>query len=293
MISGFMLLSLLSIVLCQECEPQTMTITEFIQPTISEPLVECSADQPCHDGSCCSRYGFCGDTFSYCSPTEKCLSNCWEDDHEEMFIDWEFVDGVDYTCSTANSFSLTFSDSPAAYFEDILNALNQRNVKATFFVLGREIAGKEHLLRMAHETGHQIASQGWSHTDFTTLSTVQLKRELNNTARTIKKITGQAPRFVRPPRGFVDQETALIIKSFGYRIVLWNLDSLDWQINFEKGSGDDVANIVEVHIAKANGESKIMNMHDGYYQTAGAIDRVIDIVSSHGYEMLRVDECLQ
>ena len=74
--------------------------------------------------------------------------------------------------------ALTFDDGPRADTTSVLLAgLDERDAKATFFLIGRQIAGNEDLVERMEEEGHQVGSHTWNHVRLTDLSQDTLRRE--------------------------------------------------------------------------------------------------------------------
>lgn len=95
--------------------------------------------------------------------------------------------------------ALTFDDGPSPWTAPILDLLSEHNARATFFVLGANIAGGERDLRRAVEEGHELGLHGWSHRRLPELSASEIQAEMNDTQAEIERITGAVPRLWRPP----------------------------------------------------------------------------------------------
>ena len=107
----------------------------------------------------------------------------------------------DFTeCLNPETWALTYDDGPGEFTENrVLKPLAERNIKATFFVVGQEVATSPQELKKIHDGGHQIGIHTWSHPELTTLTNDQIVAEIVWTARIIKNITGVAPTMFRPP----------------------------------------------------------------------------------------------
>src|SRR5688572_26382773 len=74
-------------------------------------------------------------------------------------------------CSVVACMALTFDDGPSsAYTPQILDILDRHGVKATFFVLGSNVAGNEALLQRTYASGHEIGNHTWGHPRLTALT---------------------------------------------------------------------------------------------------------------------------
>ena len=125
--------------------------------------------------------------------------------------------------------SITFDDGPhPSNTSKVLDMLKNKGVHVTFFVLGENLYSdsQKALVKRAHDEGHEIANHSYSHPlPFTSLSTDQLKEELRKTDNIIQSIIGEIPVLFRPPGGGYNQS---ISENCGKAIVLWSIDSRDW-----------------------------------------------------------------
>jgi peptidoglycan-N-acetylglucosamine deacetylase len=134
--------------------------------------------------------------------------------------------------------ALTFDDGPdLATTPELLERLAELRVKVTFFVLGSKIAkpeGRALVEKIAAE-GHQIGNHGFSHVDFTKLTPAALEHEIKRTEELIGTLD-RGIKLLRPPFGFHNAIVDNVISKLGYRLVLWNVSSLDWTGEYQNGS---------------------------------------------------------
>lgn len=96
---------------------------------------------------------------------------------------------------------LTFDDGPSEYTENLLDGLAERNAKASFFLIGNRVEKyRKTVLRMKEE-GHTIGQHTQNHADLTKISEQEVREEINSANEAIMRITGERPRYVRPPFG--------------------------------------------------------------------------------------------
>src|ERR1019366_8811995 len=133
---------------------------------------------------------------------------------------------------------LTFDDGPsAATTPRLLDQLKDFGIKATFFVVGRNIADTQGLAiikRMAAE-GHQIGNHSYSHPNLTQLSATQIEQEIKKTEDLIGSLDNGIKLF-RPPFGFHNADVDRAAETLGYKSVHWNVNSLDWQEHYQNRS---------------------------------------------------------
>ena len=178
--------------------------------------------------------------------------------------------------------ALTFDDGPhPRYTEELLDGLAEREVKATFFLLGQNIEGREEIIeRMARE-GHLIGNHTYYHVDITRLSQREACREILDTSEKITAITGQPVEYIRPPFGNWDKELECEVMMLP---IFWSVDTLDWTTKNED-------QIVQKVVTKIE-ENDIILMHDSYDSTVKAALRIIDLLQAEGYEFVTADELI-
>ncbi|CEL52558.1 Bifunctional xylanase/deacetylase OS=Cellulomonas fimi GN=xynD PE=1 SV=1 [Rhizoctonia solani AG-1 IB] len=137
------------------------------------------------------------------------------------------------TCTKPKTLAITFDDGPNTYTKTIVDTLDKAGGKATFFFNGKNYnciydATNAERAKYAYDHGHQVASHTWAHLHLPTLSVAQITSEFQRTNDAIKKITGAAPAFVRPPFGEHNANVQNVAESLGQSLVTWDLDSQDW-----------------------------------------------------------------
>ena len=127
--------------------------------------------------------------------------------------------------------AMTFDDGPSATLTPkLLDILAAHHIKATFFVLGEMVAEHPEILARAVREGHEIASHSWSHPNLAKMSQEGVRSQLQRTDDAIKSATGKSPTLFRPPYGSItEREKRWIHDEFGYDIILWDVDPLDWK----------------------------------------------------------------
>lgn len=184
--------------------------------------------------------------------------------------------------SEAKQIALTFDDGPhPRYTGELLDGLAERNVKATFFLLGENIEGKEDIVKRMAEEGHLIGNHTFYHVDITKLSQEEACREIRAASEKITAITGQPVEYVRPPFGNWNKELECDMMMIP---IFWTLDTLDWTTSNADAIVQKVVTTVE--------ENDIILMHDSYDSTVQAALRIIDLLTAEGYEFVTADELI-
>lgn len=178
--------------------------------------------------------------------------------------------------------ALTFDDGPdPLYTGYILDVLKEKNVKATFFVLGSNARSNPDLLKRIREEGHEIANHGYSHS----YSPSKFVQELIRTDEVLYETIKEHTAYYRPPGGVVSNSVLAGVKEQGHVLTLWSIDSKDWQ---NPGPAQIVRNVV-----KNCFPGGIILLHDGgekREQTIQALGPIIDQLREQGYRFVTVSE---
>src|SRR5438128_7174030 len=100
--------------------------------------------------------------------------------------------------------AMTFDDGPSATLTPkLLDLLAAHHIKATFFVIGENVAEHPEIVARAAREGHEIANHSWSHPNFAKMSLEGVRSQLQRTDDAIKSATGKRPTLFRPPYGSI------------------------------------------------------------------------------------------
>ncbi|HFI0633926.1 TPA: polysaccharide deacetylase family protein [Streptococcus suis] len=178
--------------------------------------------------------------------------------------------------------ALTFDDGPSrATTPVVLDLLKKYNAKATFFLLGQNIAGNEDILKRMKEEGHEIANHTWSHPNLTTITVDQVKQEIELTQSAIEGVLGYRPTFMRPPYGAVNGSVAAVA---GLASIYWNVDTKDWA----NRNPDFILSQVKAYTKPGS----IILMHDIHQTTVDGLEPVLQFLTSEGYNLVTTTELL-
>ena len=180
--------------------------------------------------------------------------------------------------------ALTFDDGPMEqYTPEILDILREKGVEAAFFCIGKNIPGREALLRRTFGEGHLIGNHSYSHHFwFDLFSTRHMRADLREMDAAVRAVTGVTPRLFRPPYGVTNPNLARAIRKEGYTTVGWNVRSLDTVI-------DDPARL-KAKIEKALKPGAIVLLHDTSASTLKMLPQLIDEARAKGYALVRLDK---
>lgn len=182
--------------------------------------------------------------------------------------------------------AITFDDGPhPSHTPRLLDILAQRNVKATFYVVGSRVQSHPHIIARMIREGHEVANHTWNHPDLTKLSDAGTRSELQRTAQAIYQACGVYPRTYRPPYGAItDRHRRWIHGEFGYPTVTWNVDPRDWQ---KPGPS-----VVTSRLVSGARNGAILLAHDIHGGTVSAIPSALDQLLARGFRFVTVTQLI-
>lgn len=178
--------------------------------------------------------------------------------------------------------AITFDDGPRKdTTAKLLDGLKERNVRATFFVIGKNVSGNEEIIKRMSDEGHLIGNHTFNHVQLTAIPENSAINEIDSTNQVIKNITGECPRYMRPPYGFI---TKKVEEEFEMECVLWSVDPCDWECKD--------CNIIVKKVVNNIKSGDIILMHDIYESSVVAALEIIDQLKEKGYVFVTVDQIL-
>ncbi len=188
-------------------------------------------------------------------------------------------------CRETKCIALTFDAGPSEHSARLLDILKEKQVPATFFLLGKRHIEKypELVRRMARE-GHEVASHTWDHKILTGLRPQEIREELERPNEEIERLTGRRPTLMRPPQGRTDATVHDICRELGLAEVLWSVTAKDYQTT-------DPDLITRRVLAGADRDGIIL-LHDLYDGTVPAVPGIIDALKERGYVFVTVPQLL-
>jgi peptidoglycan/xylan/chitin deacetylase (PgdA/CDA1 family) len=198
------------------------------------------------------------------------------------------TDGIWYSSVPVDGpyIAMTFDDGPhPTNTPRLLDMLRERNIKATFYVVGQNVRRyPEIMARMAAE-GHEIGNHSWDHPSLTKLSAEGVDSQLRRTHEAIIQTTGVRPRTLRPPYGaFTRGLAARTFDDYGYKTIMWSVDPRDW--------ADRSASIVTSRILDKTRSGSIVLAHDIHRSTIDAMPQTLDKLRAAGYQFVTVSQLI-
>ena len=188
---------------------------------------------------------------------------------------------------SGNYIALTFDDGPhPTHTPRLLDILKQRNVKATFYVIGSNVSRHPHIVRRILAEGHEIGNHTQNHPNLSPMSDDGVRRELNGV---ISAMQNAAPNYrmntMRPPYGALKQsQREWIFREYGYPTIMWSVDPEDW-----RRPGPSV---VTQRILSNTRSGGIVLAHDIHGPTIDAMPATIDGLLGRGFRFVTVSQLI-
>jgi len=190
-------------------------------------------------------------------------------------------------CTVAGRVHLSIDDAPNEFTERVLDTLKAFKVAASFWVIGRNVVGREHLVRRMLNEGHYIGSHSFHHLNNNEQPRSVVIDELNSTRDIIANATDGVVLVdhFRPPYGAMNRPVQSIVQSLGYIPTMWNLDTFDYrgearsQIDSYMAGFDPAVN------------SFIILMHCTTLEGLLDLPYVLTRVLNRGYQFVSASDC--
>jgi len=192
--------------------------------------------------------------------------------------------------------ALTFDDGPnEPYTSEILDILKRYNIKATFFLLGKNVERYPSATRRIVEEGHIIGNHTYDHPYLLIQSKSHIKLEIEKTEQAILKTANIRPHLFRPPYGVDDNWIYHTVKNMGYV-------TIEWSITGHNGGREISPDIIIKNILGEIKNGAIVLLHDGNRLIRGkgadrsrvvkALPYIIESLQKRGYQLVTVPQLL-
>jgi peptidoglycan/xylan/chitin deacetylase (PgdA/CDA1 family) len=192
----------------------------------------------------------------------------------------------DRNSSTEKLVALTFDDGPnTSTTPKVLDKLEKHGVVASFFLIGEFVTDStKPMVKREIELGCEICNHSWSHPYMDKLAPEQIKREVEDTDRLIRSLTGKAPAFFRPPFIVVSDEMYETIDL----PFICGINCQDWDPNVTAAKRIDL-------ILSNVKDGDIILLHDlkDNPNTVDALDAIITGLKEQGYTMVTISKLFE
>ena len=192
--------------------------------------------------------------------------------------------GAAVNCRRLKCVAITYDDGPSGYTDQLLKTLAAKKAKATFFMLGQQVATYPSVAKRVAQGGHEIGVHTWDHKSLPNLAPATMRSEISRTAAIIQQKTGVKPTLSRPPYGATNNTVRAQERAAGLAEILWSIDTLDWK--------DRNSRIVTQRVLSQTKRGSIVLMHDIHKTTVDAAPAIIDGLQKRGFTLVTVSELL-
>ena len=176
--------------------------------------------------------------------------------------------------------ALTFDDGPSSdTTPKLLDVLHQKDVPATFFMLGYMINRDPELAKKVEKLGHEAASHTMYHQNLVRIPESAVQSDISEFNTAFQAALGHLPKFTRPPYG---NTNGIVSAKIGNPLILWSVDTLDWKIK----TTDSIISTTMDEVY----DGAIILMHDIYPTSVDAVPVLIDTLRQNGYEFVTISE---
>lgn len=199
------------------------------------------------------------------------------------FIGLNFhLNSVNHLNKNQSKIALTFDDGPCEpETSKVLDTLKKHNVKATFFVIGKNIPGSEEMLRRMIKEGHSVGSHSYSHHFWIDLwGKKKLKEDIEKSIAEIENCTAQKVKLFRPPYGVTTPNFAYVLKELNLQSIGWNMRSYD--------TSTSELNKVLARVLQQTKNGSIILLHDRLEYMPELLDKLIPALKEKKFEFVTV-----
>lgn len=186
---------------------------------------------------------------------------------------------------TDKKIAVTFDDGPNENTLLILDSLKKKDIKATFFCIGKNIEKHPEILKRIIEEGHVVANHSYSHSNFFDFYRKdRVIEEIQKTDALIESISGKKVQLFRPPYGVTNPSIRRALEVTKHKVIGWNIRSLDGILKDEK--------IIFARIKNRIAPGGIVLLHDTSH-TVTILERLMLYLEENKYKVVSIEELLK
>ena len=203
-----------------------------------------------------------------------------------------------YSVTTrARALALTFDDGPHPRLTPpLLDLLEKRSIKATFFLVGDAAARHPDIVRRIRASGHEVGNHSWSHPHLADLDAEGARRQVERGSTALTAQIGTRPRWFRPPRGVLTGPIIHAAAAEHQDIAMW---SASFPAHLPLGAPDALATklmstirpgaIVDLHDG-TNGSDDDSKLESLWKRELAQLPAFLDAAEAAGYRFLTLSK---
>ncbi|ROT39876.1 nodulation protein nodB [Sodiomyces alkalinus F11] len=206
------------------------------------------------------------------------------------YFQWKWPDVLWQVDTTRKVVALTIDDAPSEYTTEIVQLLKENDARATFFVIGSQVQGREDYLGEVVQNGNELGNHAMHDEPSRSLSDAQLEREIRAVRNLIRRAyvaedLPMPPNYFRPGSGFFSDRMRALVDKLGYRLVLGGIYPHDPQISWWRANAN--------HILSMLRPGAIIICHDRRSWTLPMLRKVLPEIKRRGYDIVTVTELVK
>ncbi|GIP32499.1 polysaccharide deacetylase family protein [Paenibacillus sp. J2TS4] len=212
---------------------------------------------------------------------------------QPQLIDWSalYPNEIILHGPAVKKVSLTYDDGPDdRWTPQILDVLKAHQVKAAFFCVGWRIQRYPDVLKRIVQEGHIVANHTWNHPNLTKLPVNEVKNEIVRTEDEINRLVGRRTALFRPPYGALSDQVVKTILAMNYKIILWDVDSLDWSGLTAEQVATNI--LSHAHPGAIILQHSAIGIGGSLQNTVNALPYTIETLRKQGYSFATLPELL-
>lgn len=192
--------------------------------------------------------------------------------------------GVEDRTASGEGYALTFDDGPHAQGTPaVLEVLAAHKAKATFFLVGEQVARNPRLAREIAAAGHTVGLHCHRHRNLLRLAPWQVRADIDRAQALIEDATGLPIELYRPPYGVLNASALRLARARGWRTLLWSHWGRDWE---QRATSASIAR----RVTDGVGPGAVLLLHDAddysardsWRRTAAALPHVLEACAQCG-----------
>ena len=199
-------------------------------------------------------------------------------------LDEDSEEGSGFSCALAACVALTYDDGPGGndLTDRLIKSYKKHNARATFFVIGKNVKEYPEEVKRMVDAGHEVGNHSYTHPILSKAGAKKAEKEIADTDAAIEDAGLEKPTLLRPPYGATNRKVDEIAGDYDKRVIMWDVDTLDWKTKSTPKTVAAVKN--NVH------PGSIVLMHSIHEPTVDATDKILDYLEGQGYSMVTVSE---
>ncbi|KAL2756928.1 carbohydrate esterase family 4 protein [Sodiomyces alcalophilus JCM 7366] len=206
------------------------------------------------------------------------------------YFQWKWPDVLWQVDTTRKVVALTIDDAPSRHTAEIVQLLREHDARATFFVIGSQVPGREDVLGEVVRDGNELGNHAMRDAPSRSLADAELEHEIRAVRNVIRRVYAaedlpMPPNYFRPGSGFFSDRMRVLVDKLGYRLVLGSIYPHDPQISWWRVNAN--------HILSMLRPGAIIICHDRRSWTIPMLRSVLPEIKRQGYDIVTVTELVR